>query len=219
MKIIIYTSLALSAFAANSVLCRLALGGGAIDATSFTVIRLFSGTITLLLMLRVKGGSAYLPEAGSWTAGLMLFIYAVSFSFAYLTLDTGTGALILFGSVQTTMILLSLFKGNRLHPSEWTGLIVAFFGFVYLILPGLSTPSLMGFILMSISGAAWGVYTLQGRGSKNPLLDTAHNFLRTIPFVVLLIIVALKTGTYTFEGILYAAVWHQVSVIPSGIWL
>ena len=135
----------------------------------------------------------------------MLFIYAVTFSFAYVTLDTATGALILFGSVQTTMILLSLLSGNRLHISEWVGVVLAFIGFVYLILPSVVTPSVIGFILMSISGAAWGVYTLKGRSSKNPLIDTTFNFLRTIPLIIILAIFTIRTINLSPEGILLAA--------------
>lgn len=204
MKIVLLTALALSAFAANSVLCRLALREGVIDATGFTTIRLFAGVLTLLIILKLNKESVYPPTKGSWTASIMLFLYAITFSFAYVTLDTGTGALILFGSVQTTMILLSVIRGTRLHLSEWLGLLVAFGGFIYLILPGLSTPSVMGFALMSISGAAWGVYTLKGRGSKNPLLDTAHNFLRTVPLILILFLVTIKTAHYSLEGILFA---------------
>lgn len=134
----------------------------------------------------------------------MLFLYAVTFSFAYVTLDTGTGALILFGSVQITMILLSLISGDRLHMSEWVGLTIAFMGFVYLILPEVTTPSAMGFLLMTMAGIAWGIYTLKGRGSESPLMDTAYNFLRTTPLVIILAIISIKNLHYTTEGILLA---------------
>ena len=133
MKTILLTALALSAFAANSVLCRLALGEGAIDAMGFTTIRLFAGVLTLLIILKLNREPVYPPTKGSWAASLMLILYAITFSFAYVTLDTGTGALILFGSVQTTMILLSVIRGTQLHLSEWLGLLTAFGGFLYLI--------------------------------------------------------------------------------------
>lgn len=177
LKIIILTSLALIAFAANSVLCRLALGENAIDASNFTVIRLLSGVIVLLAIIKLRRNKTGSPTKGSWLASFMLFLYAITFSFAYITLDTGTGALILFGSVQITMILLSLLSGTRLHSTEWAGVAVAFTGFVYLILPGVTTPSAIGFLLMTMAGIAWGIYTLMGRGSKSPLMDTAYNFL------------------------------------------
>ncbi len=196
--------LALVAFAANSVLCRLALGEKTIDAANFTTIRLLSGAIVLLVILRLSGKKNNASAKGSWLAAIMLFLYAAPFSFAYITLDTGTGALILFGAVQITMILLSLFSGNKLHLSEWIGVIIAFIGFVYLVLPGVSTPSVTGFSLMTIAGIAWGVYTLKGRGSLNPLADTAYNFVRTIPLVVILAVIAYETAHISLKGVLLA---------------
>jgi len=204
VKTIIFTALALIAFAANSVLCRLALGEQAIDASSFTIIRLLSGAIVLLAIIKTNRNITGSSAKGSWSAGFMLFVYAITFSFAYITLDTGTGALILFGSVQITMILLSLLSGNRLHITELVGVVIAFIGFVYLILPGVTTPSAIGFLLMSVAGIAWGIYTIKGHGSKNPLMDTAYNFLRTIPLVLILAIVAIKDAHYSSEGILLA---------------
>jgi drug/metabolite transporter (DMT)-like permease len=134
----------------------------------------------------------------------MLFLYAIAFSYAYISLDTGTGALILFGSVQITMILLSLISGTRLHFTEWAGVIIAFTGFVYLIMPGVTTPSTIGFLLMTAAGIAWGIYTLKGRSSKSPLFDTAYNFLRTTPLVILLAITTINNANYSSEGILLA---------------
>ena len=141
---------------------------------------------------------------GSWFASLALFIYAITFSYAYLSIDTGTGALILFGAVQLTMILLSLLSGTRLHYTEGIGVIIAFIGFVYLILPDITTPSLNGFILMTVSGIAWGIYTLKGRSSKNPLMDTSYNFIRTIPFVILLMVVTAQHLHYSTQGVILA---------------
>ncbi len=204
LKTVVLTSLALIAFAANSVLCRLALGNEAIDAASFTIIRLLSGTIVLLLIVATTRNRAAVATKGSWGASLMLFLYAATFSYAYISLDTGTGALILFGSVQITMILLSLISGTRLHLTEWAGVAIAFTGFVYLILPGVTTPSTIGFALMTVSGVAWGIYTLKGRASKNPLLDTAYNFLRTTPLVIILAIIAMNNLNYSTGGIALA---------------
>lgn len=203
-KTIILTGLALIAFAANSVLCRLALGNEAIDPSSFTVIRLLSGAIVLLIIISATRNTTRLSSKGSWTASFMLFLYAVTFSYAYVSLDTATGALILFGSVQITMILLSLISGSRLHITEWTGVVISFTGFIYLILPGISTPSVIGFILMTVAGIAWGIYTLKGLGSKSPLMDTAYNFLRTTPLVVLLAIFTMNNINYSSEGIVLA---------------
>lgn len=204
LKTSLLSGLALIAFAANSVLCRLALGNGVIDASSFTVIRLLSGAIVLFIILSVNGSNKGELSKGSWAASLMLFVYAITFSYAYLSLDTGTGALILFGSVQITMILLSLISGTRLHIFEWSGVIIAFTGFVYLILPNITTPSVNGFMLMTFSGIAWGIYTLIGRSSKNPLMDTTYNFIRTVPFVLLLAIFTMQNLHYTKEGIILA---------------
>ena len=212
MQIIVSTIFALLAFAGNSVLCRLALGTNAIDAASYTIIRLLSGIIVLIVAinltkkLRASQPNSNLNESskGSWLAATMLFIYAVTFSYGYISLDTGTGALVLFGAVQMTMILTSVILGNRLHFSEWSGLFIAFSGFVYLVIPSLTTPSLMGFFLMTISGIAWGFYTLTGRSSKNPLGDTAYNFLRTLPFVLVLLIFTFKDSSISSEGVLLA---------------
>lgn len=219
VKIIILTGLALIAFAANSVLCRLALGERTIDASSFTVIRLLSGAIVLLAIISIKSNKTDSFTKGSWSAGLLLFLYAITFSFAYITLDTGTGALILFGSVQITMILLSLISGDRLHITEWVGVTIAFIGFVYLILPGVTTPSAIGFLLMIVAGIAWGIYTLKGRSSDDPLMDTAYNFLRTLPLVIILAIITVQNAHYSYEGLLLAVLSGGItSGIGYAIW-
>lgn len=203
-KTLVFTILAMIAFAANSVLCRLALGNNTIDASSFTILRLLSGTLVLMTIIGLKYNKKRTTSKGSWIASSMLFLYAITFSFAYITLDTGTGALIMFGSVQITILLLSFITGTRLHLSEWTGVAIAFTGFVYLVLPGVTSPSLAGFILMTIAGFAWGIYTLKGQGSDAPLMDTSYNFLRTMPFVIILTIIALQNVSFTPEGIILA---------------
>ncbi|MCK4842857.1 MAG: DMT family transporter [Methylococcales bacterium] len=207
VKTILFTGFALIAFAANSVLCRLALGMKLIDASSFTIVRLLSGAVVLfLIVLSSNRNKTPVPATGSWSASLMLFIYASTFSFAYTLLNTGTGALILFAVVQITMILWSVVSGNRLHSIEWLGLFVAFSGFIYLILPDVITPSSGGFLLMTVAGIAWGIYTLNGRNSKNPVLDTAYNFFRTIPLVLILLFFTLSNASYTLMGILLAVI-------------
>jgi len=219
IKISINTALALIAFAANSVLCRLALGDKMIDASSFTIIRLISGAIVLTVILKINRNKKQEKTKGNWYSSIMLFLYAITFSFAYITLDTGTGALILFGAVQITMILLSIFAGNRLHILEWLGLIIAFTGFIYLILPGVNIPSTQGFLLMTIAGIAWGIYTLNGRNSKNPLMDTAYNFIRTIPFLIILLVISISNANYSTEGIWLAIISGGVtSGIGYTIW-
>jgi len=204
VKTLFFSALALIAFAANSVLCRLALGDELIDAAGFTIIRLLSGAVVLSVILTFSTNKNRSRSRGSWSASVMLFVYAITFSFAYISLDTGTGALILFGAVQITMILMALISGYRLHFSEWIGLALAFFGFVYLVLPGVTAPPLFSFALMTIAGIAWGLYTLKGKDSSNPLTDTAYNFLRTTPLAIILAIATLQNLQLSFEGILLA---------------
>ncbi len=205
-KIFTLTCIALIAFAANSVLARLALGNNTIDASGFTSIRLLTGVIVLFTIIQFRKNKTIPSTKGSWFSGFMLFIYAITFSYAYLSLDTGTGALILFGAVQITIILISIYNGNRLHFTEWFGVIIAFTGFIYLILPGVNTPSTIGFILMSLAGIAWGFYTIKGRTSKNPSVDTAYNFIKTIPFVLVLLLITFDKENYSFEGIILAII-------------
>jgi len=187
-KTAVLTLLALMAFAANSVLCRMALGQETIDAGSFTSIRLVSGAAMLLLLLQItrsKKPTRKKMTQGSWISGLMLFLYAVCFSYAYITLETGVGALIAFASVQITMIAHGFLKGHRLNKIEWSGVLLAFGGFVYLVSPGISAPPQEGFLLMTLSGFGWGMYSVRGLGSANPLGDTTFNFLRSNLFLLL----------------------------------
>ncbi|WP_323750418.1 DMT family transporter [Marinobacter sp.] len=214
IKIIVCTTFALLAFAGNSVLCRLALGEKSIDAASFTIIRLLSGIFILMIAVAMTRKTKNTQSTGSWLGASMLFVYAVAFSYGYISLDTGTGALILFAAVQITMIAVSVVSGNRLHYAEWLGVFIAFSGFVYLIIPSVTTPSLMGFILMTVSGMAWGFYTLIGRSSTQPLADTAYNFLRTSPFVLVLLIFTLQDANLSQEGVLLAVL---SGAIASGV--
>lgn len=208
MNLFLLTSFALIAFAGNSILCRLALGDSTIDAASFTAIRLLSGVVVLLLIFLTKNTQPLLPlkGKGSWRAATMLFVYAAGFSYAYHSLDTGMGALILFGAVQITMITASLLSGHKLLLLEWLGLLAAFGGFVYLMLPGASAPPVMGFVLMAAAGIAWGFYTLAGKGATNPLTDTTFNFVRTLPWVVVLMMLAISHSQLTLTGVLLAIV-------------
>ncbi len=213
------TFIALSAFAANSVLCRYALAMDQIDPASFTLIRLVSGVFALFIIMRLRNGKQASRQKGSWFAGFMLFLYAACFSFAYLKIDTGMGALILFGSVQISMILVAIKSGYRLHATEWLGLSIAFSGFVYLVLPGASSPSFDGFILMLISGISWAFYSLKGFSSQNPLVDTSYNFLKTLPFVAILILLFYSQAHYSQQGILLAVCSGAItSAIGYTIW-
>ena len=197
----VLTAIALVAFAANSVLCRLALGEGAIDAASFTTFRLGSGAVALwILRSLIRGPGA--PRSGlAWLGASMLFLYAVAFSFAYLSLGAGTGALILFASVQLTMILAGLRAGERPHFREAVGLLLALGGLVYLVWPGLTAPSLAGSTLMTAAGIAWGVYSLRGRGTTDPLAATADSFVRAVPFVLITSLVFLPSRRWSAEGV------------------
>jgi drug/metabolite transporter (DMT)-like permease len=175
----------LVAFAANSLLCRLALGEAQIDAASYTSLRLLSGAATLWAIVVLSGRAEVGDSRGRWFSAAMLFLYAIAFSFAYLTLDAGTGALILFGAVQVTMILAGIREGHRPNLPEWLGLVAAFGGLVYLVSPGLSAPAPLGSVLMALAGIAWGVYSLRGRGGGDPVAATAVNFIRAVPFAIL----------------------------------
>jgi drug/metabolite transporter (DMT)-like permease len=177
----------MTAFAANSVLCRMALGAHAVDAASFTAVRLTAGAVTLaVLALFLRDGN--ILAAGSWLSGLQLFLYAVAFSFAYLSLGAGTGSLILFGSVQATMIISGLRIGERPHVLQWAGLAIALAGLVYLVFPGITAPSHGGSLLMAVAGIAWGLYSLRGRGARDPVCQTTGNFIKAVPFSLVVLV-------------------------------
>ncbi len=207
----VLTILALMAFAANSVLCRLALENQLIDPSSFTLVRLVSGIAILALLVRVRHGAPDPVTSARWSTSLMLFVYAITFSLAYITLDTGTGALILFGSLQVTVVVVTMRSGARLSISEWIGLMLALFGFVYLMLPGASAPPIGGFLLMVCAGASTAIYTLAGRDSTQPLRDTYFNFLRTAPMLVLLLVPIFLGGKVSSEGVFYAVISGSVT--------
>ncbi|WP_221075552.1 DMT family transporter [Agarivorans aestuarii] len=199
------TGLALIAFAGNSVLCRLALGEPQIDAASFTAVRLLAGATTLAILLSVKPSSGSAQSKGSWWSGFMLFSYAACFSFAYLYLDTGIGALILFAAVQLSMVGISVFKGVRLGLGELAGILLAFSGLIVLLTPSeQASVSVLGFILMVVAGCAWGIYTLNGRGSLSPSRDTCFNFWRSLPFLVLLLPWLVMQSSISTYGLILA---------------
>lgn len=219
MRTFILTAFALTAFAFNSILCRMALGPGEIDAAGFTVIRLVSGTVTLAALILASGKTRNPAKSGSWRSGFFLFAYAACFSFAYLGLSTATGALVLFGCVQLTMVGISLAKGTRPRPIEWIGLVVALGGLVYLVLPGLSAPPLKNALLMAAAGIAWGVYTLRGKGSADPLAETAGNFVRSVPMAAVLGLLFLANFHISARGVLFAVLSGAVaSGIGYAVW-
>ncbi len=246
-RIFILTSLTMIAFASNSLLCRAALKQTGIDAASFTFVRIFSGAVTLWIILVVRrrllvektaspladgresgqespsaqrpadtsGGSRRekagirLPgwkEAGTWASAVALYIYAAAFSFAYNTLSAGTGALLLFGAVQATMIFWAVRQGERLRAIQIAGLAVAVAGLVLLVFPGLSAPPLIGSTLMLSAGVAWGIYSLLGRTSGNAIAATTGNFLRAVPFAAAACILLFPWAQLDRLGIGYALI-------------
>ncbi len=211
-RIVTLTSLAMIAFAGNSLLCRVALKHAHIDAASFTTIRLISGAAVLWLVVRMRRG-AYTGR-GNWLSASALFAYAAGFSFAYMSLSAATGALLLFGAVQATMIGYGVWAGERLRKPQLVGLILALGGLVGLLLPGLSAPPLYGSILMLGAGVAWGIYSLRGKSAGDPISVTAGNFLRTVPIAVALSLLMLKESSLDTVGF-----WYAVSsgALASGI--
>ena len=201
-RLVALTALAMIAFAGNSLLCRIALKQTSIDAASFTTIRLASGALMLWLLSRARRS----PHAGdgNWLSALALFGYAAGFSFAYLSLTAATGALLLFGAVQVTMIGHGVWAGERLQRLQMVGMLLAFGGLVGLLLPGLTAPPLNGALLMLGAGAAWGVYSLRGRGAGDPTMVTAGNFLRAVPFAAALSVLMLGGSSLDRAGIWYA---------------
>jgi drug/metabolite transporter (DMT)-like permease len=197
------TLAALVAFASNSILCRVALRERSIDPATFSTVRLASGALVLaaLVLARRERPSRL---AGSWLAAGMLFLYAIPFSFAYTGLSAGTGALILFGCVQATMMIVAVSSGDRPHALQWLGLALALAGLVYLVLPGLEAPPLASAVLMAIAGFAWGVYTLLGRGARDALGQTAGNFIRSVPMVLLVSLIALRSAHVEARGVALA---------------
>jgi drug/metabolite transporter (DMT)-like permease len=200
------------AFACNSLLCRLALKYTDIDAASFTVIRLISGAIMLWLLVRLRRTTP--TSRGNWRSALALFVYAAGFSYAYVSLPAATGALLLFGAVQATMIGYGLWSGERLRRLQLVGLVLALGGLVGLLLPGLSAPPLSGSLLMLSAGVGWGIYSLRGKGLGDPLAVTAGNFLRAVPIAaVLSVVTAAATSLYN------AGIWYAIlsGALASGI--
>ena len=182
LRTLFLTALAMAAFAGNSLLCRLALKETGIDAGSFTAIRLVSGALVLWAVAHSTRGTQV--GKGNWLSALALFSYAACFSFAYVSLPTGTGALLLFGAVQALMIGYGLWSGERLRPLQLAGLALAFSGLAGLLLPGVSAPPLAGSVLMLLAGMSWGVYSLRGKGAGDPTRVTAGNFLRAAPLAM-----------------------------------
>lgn len=213
----ILTLAAMIAFAGNSLLCRLALRQTNIDAGTFTVVRIVSGTIALWLITILRNGR--FRRQGSWFSAGALFSYAAAFSFAYMTLTAATGALLLFSAVQATMIGWGLWKGEQLRPQQWLGLTLAFGGLVALLFPGLSAPPVLGSALMLSAGIAWGIYSLRAKIGGDPVSATAGNFLRAVPLVMVLGVAALPSARLDRAGIAYAILSGAIaSGVGYAIW-
>jgi len=202
---VLWTLLAMLAFAANSLLCRLALGQELIDAASFATVRVGSGAVVLTLMMLPRWRVRARAQT-DWRSVAMLFAYMVLFSFAYLSLSAGTGALILFGAVQLTMFIAALRGGEKFALLSWAGLALAVIGLVYLVSPGLTAPDPMNAILMAIAGIAWGFYSLLGRGISDPLEATANNFIYSVPLVIIVSLLFKDEYHSTLSGLLLAVV-------------
>jgi drug/metabolite transporter (DMT)-like permease len=198
------TLIAMLAFAGNSLLCRIALRDTTIDPSSLTTLRIVAGALTLCLIVRVRGRNMSAVGTGNWGSGIALFVYAAAFSYAYVSLPAGTGALLLFGAVQATMIGVGLWRGERLGTVQVAGLVLAGAGLVGLLLPGLSAPAPTGAALMLASGVAWGVYSLRGRGAGDPTRVTAGNFIRAMVPAAILTLSTLPLARLDPVGIAYA---------------
>lgn len=211
-KLAALAALAMLAFAANSLLARAALLTTGIDPATFSAVRLISGAIFLLLCAAWRTRRIPL-QAGNWGSAAALFTYAVAFSFAYVSLSTGAGALILFGSVQIAMLCYGLSRGNRLTGLQWAGFTLACAGVVYLLLPGLHAPPLVGAALMALAGIGWAVYTLSA-GDGDPVLASAGNFARTIPMCLVLVWLLADQSSIDSMGVAYAL---ASGVLTSGL--
>jgi len=221
-SLVFLIAIALVAFAGNSVLCRMALKGEVIDASLFTALRVTSGALALVVFLVFRGQGGELLRKGSWRASACLLIYMGAFSWAYLRLETGVGALILFGAVQVTMVGWAAKSGERLSGWQWGGLLVALAGLAWLLLaPGTRAPSLMSGSLMALGGMAWGGYTLLGKGAVAPLEETMGNFMKAAPVAILIVVILWGETIWTGQGVLLAmasgvvtsatgyAVWYE----------
>ena len=204
LRLTLTTSAVMVAFAANSLLCREALASGSLGASSFTLVRLACGAVCLWILARLRSRDG--SVGGDWLSAAALFGYAAAFSFAYISLSAGTGALLLFAAVQITMIAYGLWCGERLTPLQIVGAVAAVGGLVWLVLPGVEAPEPLGALLMLTAGASWGVYSLRGRDAQDPTATTAGNFIRALPFAVaLFLLTGGRQEVWTPAGLIYAA--------------
>lgn len=203
IRLFLITLITMAAFAANSLLCRAALASSEIDAASFTLIRLLSGAAMLVVLVGRQQRSRH--AGGNWLSAFALFVYAAGFSFAYISLSAATGALVLFGAVQATMIGFGIWSGERLNGRQVLGVLLAVGGLIGLLLPGIQAPPLLGALLMLGAGVAWGVYSLRGRGLGDPIYATAGNFVRAVPMAAILSVLFYPSADVHAPGVFYAA--------------
>lgn len=227
IQVALFTFLSISAFSANAVICRWALDHQLIDPMSFTSLRLGSAALVLFVVMawfQVRKAKRNQPlvkvdkptasiSRGSWRAAIILFVYALTFSYGYVAISTATGALLLAGVVQLTILGYAVRKGEKLHLAEWIGVAIALIGLLYLVYPKLTTPSWWGLVMMTISSYAWGLYTINGRQSLNPLSDTAFNFYRTLPMIV----VASLLGVWLTDNTFLTQQGAWLAILSGGV--
>ena len=204
MRIVLLTLFALVAFAANSVLTRSALAFDQIGPGAFMAVRLLSGAVTLAALVALRGGLGGVLRHGSVVSAGSLLIYAAAFSYAYVTLDAGVGALILFGGVQITMFIGALAGGERPSPARWFGSVLGMLGLGVLFAPGATVPDVGGAILMGVSAIGWGIYSLRGRAVSAPLQATAGNFIIATPVGIMLWVLVPSETAANLNGVLLA---------------
>jgi drug/metabolite transporter (DMT)-like permease len=226
MALFIYTGIALLAFAANSLLCRMALVEGAIDPLPFTLIRIISGALLLALlvkpsMIEIKGMGDFQQSKVNWLSALSLSIYAFAFSWAYVDMDTGMGALILFASIQIVLNIVAQLLGAKVNALTLLGILIAFTGLVVLLLPGQSAPNFSSAVIMMIAGIGWAGFVFSGRNSQQPLKDVAIAFRWSLLWCVPLVFIIDWQGS-SIEGMTLAvlsgtlasalgyALWYKV---------
>ncbi len=217
IKLVLLAALAMTAFAANSLLCRMALVETDIDPASFTFWRLTSGALMLTLLVVMRNQKPL--QEGNMASAIALFVYAAGFSFAYISMTTGAGALLLFGAVQVTMISWGLFKGERMSALQWGGFLLALIGLILLLLPNAAVPQLSSALMMLAAGIAWGVYSLKGKGAKFPIEATAGNFIRATSLALVLLVIFWPGGEFHAEGMAYAVASGAIaSALGYALW-
>ena len=217
IKLVLLAVLAMTAFAANSLLCRMALVETDIDPASFTFWRLTSGALMLILLVVMRNQKPL--QEGNMASAIALFVYAAGFSFAYISMTTGAGALLLFGAVQVTMISWGLFKGERMSALQWGGFLLALIGLILLLLPNAAVPQLSSALMMLAAGIAWGVYSLKGKGAKFPIEATAGNFIRATPLALVVLVIFWPGGEFHADGMAYAVASGAIaSALGYALW-